>query len=166
MFQSTHPRGVRPIDPPGTIAHCIVSIHAPTRGATLNTRIRQQFAQVSIHAPTRGATLTLKYVSIPLEFQSTHPRGVRRPLRVASVATFCFNPRTHEGCDCAAKPQSRIVTCFNPRTHEGCDTIFKLQMVSRTCFNPRTHEGCDSLWRHSKLERQVSIHAPTRGATM
>ena len=35
----------------------IVSIHAPTRGATLNVHIRYFSYIVSIHAPTRGATL-------------------------------------------------------------------------------------------------------------
>ena len=33
-----------------------VSIHAPTQGATLQTRAEQLTARVSIHAPTQGAT--------------------------------------------------------------------------------------------------------------
>ena len=78
----------------------VVSIHAPTRGATLldkyilcvdhcgfNPRTHEgcdrckhksgMIATVSIHAPTRGATLTKKICITLLEFQSTHPRGVR-----------------------------------------------------------------------------------------
>ena len=35
-----------------------------------------------------------------------------------------------------------------------------------TCFNPRTHTGCDFAAFQSDLGHQnVSIHAPTRGAT-
>ena len=34
------------------------------------------------------------------------------------------------------------------------------------CFNPRTHTGCDSLDKTSCLIPIVSIHAPTRGATL
>ena len=34
----------------------IVSIHAPTRGATLVKQLSELERKVSIHAPTRGAT--------------------------------------------------------------------------------------------------------------
>ena len=33
-----------------------ISIHAPTRGATWNTQIGRVVFTISIHAPTRGAT--------------------------------------------------------------------------------------------------------------
>ena len=57
LFQSTHPRGVRPGRrrrcPPGRA----VSIHAPARGATSHAQLRRIAADpVSIHAPARGAT--------------------------------------------------------------------------------------------------------------
>ena len=32
-------------------------------------------------------------------------------------------------------------------------------------FNPRTHEGCDCNWYFKRLANEISIHAPTRGAT-
>ena len=79
-FQSTHPHGVR-------LAHVIqffrlidVSIHAPTRGAT-GALFADGYsaAEVSIHAPTRGATDQSRYLRTQvIEFQSTHPHGVRR----------------------------------------------------------------------------------------
>ena len=102
-----------------------VSIHAPTRGATLlaspllwrsgsfNPRTHAgcdnaiaslvPLTAVSIHAPTRGATKIFEICSAVLsEFQSTHPRGVRRPrLLKHQQVTICFNPRTHAGCDIA-----------------------------------------------------------------
>ena len=34
-----------------------ISIHAPTRGATLVKKIKQKSLPISIHAPTRGATI-------------------------------------------------------------------------------------------------------------
>ena len=78
LFQSTHPRGVRP----------------------------QRFSEykfmgdISIHAPTWGATLTdKKAFRQQLEFQSTHPRGVRRRPSEYSHRNCHFNPRTHVGCD-------------------------------------------------------------------
>ena len=79
MFQSTHPHGVRLLGPyldypfvacfnPRTHTGCdngiplrfqmfYVSIHAPTRGATLSITTQQWHCRVSIHAPTRGATV-------------------------------------------------------------------------------------------------------------
>ncbi len=62
VFQSTHPRGVRPID---AIIHKtmdVVSIHAPTRGATSIVELPKIVDEVSIHAPTRGATQHIVYL--------------------------------------------------------------------------------------------------------
>ena len=55
---------------------------------------------------------------------------------------------------------------FNPRTHMGCDKQRNITKIKRLCFNPRTHMGCDSrLHRRHHAGFQVSIHAPTWGAT-
>ncbi len=62
VFQSTHPRGVRPL----ALTCCDVSV-------------------VSIHAPARGATLCNNVTSICWLFQSTHPRGVRLSIKDASL---------------------------------------------------------------------------------
>ena len=98
-FQSTHPRGVRHIDSCSYLVRLVVSIHAPTR----------------------GATYLIVNFCIAFVFQSTHPRGVRLYFWHKDTILFCFNPRTHEGCDCALPTPSWAVSGFNPRTHEGCD---------------------------------------------
>ena len=54
-----------------------VSIHAPTRGATKVSATTLLLDLVSIHAPTRGATDSLSALYDSSKFQSTHPRGVR-----------------------------------------------------------------------------------------
>ena len=81
------------------------------------------------------------------------------------LQTFCFNPRTHTGCDHAnglllsdwcrfqsthphrvrpAKASTTDTTLsFNPRTHTGCDSVRRLGAMCWCCFNPRTHTGCD-----------------------
>ncbi len=56
QFQSTHPRGVRPMRIPGRIRSDI-SIHAPTWGATQAQKADILTLEISIHAPTWGATL-------------------------------------------------------------------------------------------------------------
>ena len=79
-----------------------------------------------------------------------------------------FNPRTREGCDGRIHSASlQRKSYFNPRTREGCDLR---RLVGRHCrrqhFNPRTREGCD--WFApvpAKVQSEISIHAPVKGAT-
>ena len=99
LFQSTHPRGVRPAFSHEKMKLFHISIHAPTWGATRSVARNRRFRGISIHAPTWGATRSVasnrrfRGISIhaptwgatlsPLaateveRFQSTHPRGVR-----------------------------------------------------------------------------------------
>ena len=54
---------------------------------------------ISIHAPTRGATFTRIVHYVHYLFQSTLPRG-ERPHTTHSVdGIWDFNPRSHEGSD-------------------------------------------------------------------
>ena len=55
-----------------------ISIHAPTRGATIHTIHLSQAHMISIHAPTRGATCADAYSTDPISD---------------------FNPRSHERSD-------------------------------------------------------------------
>ena len=49
-----------------------ISIHAPTRGATLEQEIAQQMVdEISIHAPTRGAT-SVSFIASLTDFISIH----------------------------------------------------------------------------------------------
>ncbi len=146
--------------------HCI-SIHAPTRGATLPWFSGIRPVVISIHAPTRGAT------GSPCK-SSRHPGH--------------FNPRAHAGRD-VANPQYRSHRpYFNPRAHAGRDLNenerpcnFLLisihaptrgatssichRVITNNNFNPRAHAGRDAdKMRHLRWE-YISIHAPTRGAT-
>ena len=99
-FQSTHPRGVRQLGfllikinlnfNPRTHVGCdgyrvfssdrpiLISIHAPTWGATLMSKGLGKSFVISIHAPTWGATFRI---------------------RVVLTSLTNFNPRTHVGCD-------------------------------------------------------------------
>ncbi len=56
LFQSTPPRGGRPVQLACARAGLTVSIHAPARGATSGRRSVSGWCAVSIHAPARGAT--------------------------------------------------------------------------------------------------------------
>ena len=58
LYKSFNPRthtGCDKTEPPA-LYNQTVSIHAPTRGATITSMEAHIFFSVSIHAPTRGAT--------------------------------------------------------------------------------------------------------------
>ena len=99
-FQSTHPRGVRLNKRCNIIANFVISIHAPTWGATW---------------------ITIIDFLIRPGFQSTHPRGVRRSSHYIKPQVSHFNPRTHVGCDNCFRGWKSMGFYFNPRTHVGCD---------------------------------------------
>ena len=143
-FQSTPPRA-------GDLAPMLdrwsgqVSIHAPTRGATVLPRESKGLNGVSIHAPTRGATRAIKRgTRRGLRFQSTPPRGGRPTQRRRS---------------------SRLAVRFNPRPHAGGDHPGRRRHSRGFYFNPRPHAGGDVVPIPLFTLLGVSIHAPTRGAT-
>ena len=122
----------------------IVSIHAPTWGATSRYFRKYCGYGVSIHAPTWGATYEQRRISETAAlFQSTHPHGVRRAITSLVCCTISFNPRTHMGCDGFPFSLLSFLLRFNPRTHMGCDAPLLLPSEYVGCFNPRTHMGCD-----------------------
>ena len=55
-----------------------ISIHAPTRGATIASISAPTALDISIHAPTRGATCSVDLSVVSAVFQSTLPRGERQ----------------------------------------------------------------------------------------
>ena len=77
----------------------IISIHASTRDATSPISVKHPEEQISIHASTRDATVIDVFSCVLMQFQSTHPRGMRRHRSVCQCHLMYFNPRIHEGCD-------------------------------------------------------------------
>ena len=55
---------------------------------------------------------------------------------------------------------------FNPRSHEGSDVYGKNRFFVKKDFNPRSHEGSDRSNCEPVIDLLISIHAPTRGATV
>ena len=100
----------------------IISIHAPTRGATPKKAMSHKTYIISIHAPTRGATRCLD-----------------------AMLEDCKN--------------------FNPRSHERSDKTAVQHRRQQIYFNPRSHERSDEFYAERIDKANISIHAPTRGAT-
>ena len=100
---------------------------------------------ISIHAPTRGATEEQRLKAcLERIFQSTLPRGERRFYEYSGRNRRNFNPRSPEGSDARICVPLLHRRYFNPRSHEGSDG----DAAGGTCkvqdFNPRSHEGSDS----------------------
>ena len=143
---------------------------------------------ISIHAPTRGATGVTRVKNYGSKFQSTLPREERLQALPLSDRLCHFNPRSHERSDTARQPggylciisihaPTRGATRLAVRVHillEFQSTLPReerrlspLSTDVRYYFNPRSHERSDGSISSSFLYiRQISIHAPTRGATL
>ena len=99
QFQSTHPCGVRQNKRKPQSSQLCFNPRTRVGCDDLGDNIGQCIV-VSIHAPVWGATLI--YIAMTLraiEFQSTHPCGVRRRASTKRRSHYCFNPRTRVGCD-------------------------------------------------------------------
>ena len=133
------------------------------RAASSNKEKRYQ---ISIHAPARGATRCSPFrLADHNTFQSTLPRGER--LLQASVLTSIvhFNPRSREGSDHGRFTTMETHGYFNPRSREGSDEDGTKGLALQENFNPRSREGSDCVRWIKQYVKDISIHAPARGAT-
>ena len=168
VFQSTLPQGERPeqtskaysvndisIHAPTrgatmmqTFFRCqrfSISIHAPTRGATAFANKARQDCMISIHAPTRGATSMTVIVWLKQRFQSTLPQGERRRSLVIMKPSV----------DISIHAPTRGAT--EPPNQYAVSALISIHAPTRgaTLFLQIFH------WIFL-----ISIHAPTRGATL
>ena len=77
-----------------------------------------------------------------------------------------FNPRSHEGSDPQAPYRYRDNFEFQSTLPRGERHKGREQLRSCSDFNPRSHEGSDNIKTIMPVLRKISIHAPTRGATL
>ena len=123
-FQSTHPRRVR-LHPSGA------AVILEQFQSTHPRRVRRIVAMDSIET---------------IKFQSTHPRRVRRPTTRIHRTTSTFQSTHPRRVRLLFSTSPNLMYCFNPRTHVGCDTIYEKGTFTKTSFNPRTHVGCDKVF--------------------
>ena len=167
LFQSTHPRGVRPS---GTICGMKYPTYFNPRtrvGCDFQRYSTLEYYYISIHAPAWGATLVSSGAGaltiyfnprtrvgcdntplipshMPVKFQSTHPRGVRRN-RVSAIRYKLF------------------ISIHAPAW--GATFFCRSLCAGTGYFNPRTRVGCDQVSTSGSRSYHISIHAPAWGAT-
>ena len=144
LFQSTRPHGARHDDAADTLTGIVVSIHAPTRGATpLSCGLIWRHL-VSIHAPTRGATSKPKHV-----------QSMRK----------CFNPRAHTGRDVVTKRRRHPIRVSIHAPTRGATYDDYTNILAGLVSIHAPTRGATPYGKPSGRQERVSIHAPTRGAT-
>ena len=126
---------------------------------------RQMFhgCLVSIHAPTRGATPYLVESGLNCWFQSTRPRGARQQLMIQLQMRYVSIHAPTRGATLFPKAWFHLLG-FNPRAHAGRDQI-PTEHCIRFMFQSTRPRGARLKKLKLVKEPLVSIHAPTRGAT-
>ena len=167
-----------------------ISIHAPTRGATNPLSVLCSLAiifQSTLPREERHFPYSCQY-----SIYNFNPRSHERSdqgTKLFKTLLYNFNPRSHERSDGHTSISSSCGNYFNPRSHERSDNplsvlcslaiIFqstlpreerlygRIDFTRHYNFNPRSHERSDhcALYIGNGL-MIISIHAPTRGATL
>ena len=122
----------------------MISIHAPTWGATRFGKLVAGTDYISIHAPTWGATGDHFYPKNNKLFQSTLPRGERPPCLSPYGGVMVF--------------QSTL-----PRGERHNATVTGLDANVISIHAPTW--GATRLLSEIRNSHSISIHAPTWGAT-
>ena len=129
LFQSTLPRRERLFCVFLVKITFMISIHTPTKGATLVFTTIFMYSRISIHTPTKGATNATAYEYLDLVI------SIHTPTKGATQnAMWIMNSKTN----------------FNPHSHEGSDRIDKTIVILNEIFQstlPRRE-------RHLQLQRQ------------
>ena len=146
----------------------ILSIHAPTRGATSICSIFSAIYCLSIHAPTRGATVCPSHNHNNSD--SFNPRSYKRSdniLGFYSSISGTFNPRSYKRSDFIINPRCTIAVSFNPRSYKRSDALsLRLQKAVFVFQSTLLQEERPAPRLPSRRTPHLSIHAPTRGATI
>ena len=103
QFQSTLPREERPFPTDFVTAFMPYFNPRSHERSDFTGDYTFEVTLISIHAPTRGATHNAGTVGTAKEFQSTLPREERRIEIHTCSSRYHFNPRSHERSDATAK---------------------------------------------------------------
>ena len=148
------------------LSHHVISIHAPTRGATLlpsagihssenfnprshkgsdnKNREEIRLARISIHAPTRGATARAMTIIRSHIFQSTLPQGERRCCSSSNKdSTFISIHAPTRGATNRTKiPLHKHSISIHAPTRGATFSLY-IALSYSAYFNPRSHKGSD-----------------------
>ena len=124
IFQSTHPRGVRPKRHcarrygirnfnPRTREGCDIRGHGAISAETTFQSTHPRGVRPKASTPC----------ALYMRFQSTHPRGVRHKLLRRVCKLYIFQSTHPRGVRLMKLISTQYRLHFNPRTREGCDAF-------------------------------------------
>ena len=143
-FQSTPPRGGRPVPLGPVIAITDISIHAPARGATDRIGNRDVWRADFNPRPREGGDV---------------------PAAPTPSCTTNFNPRPREGGDRQRRPahSGKRISIHAPA--RGATDDPKGDAVDLYISIHAPARGATVAGQRRRVRRRISIHAPARGAT-
>ena len=143
----------------------LISIHAPTRGATILCNHRGLVFGFQSTLPREERLSFPCNISFHLIFQSTLPREERQTMRKLTIAELNFNPRSHERSDPMVKKflLMKMISIHAPTRGATCNSIRPLCIYEFQSTLPREERPIQTSVSFPFLN--ISIHAPTRGAT-
>ncbi len=145
----------------------MISIHAPTRGATRRTHLQACNGANFNPRPHEGCDVTDYSKAVANSgFQSTHPRGVRQ--FTARPRNAALNISIHAPTRGATRPSQRIdgnvkFQSTHPRGVRPCPCFSAWHPSLFQSTHPRGVRP-QRTWAFTWVA-VISIHAPTRGAT-
>jgi len=166
-FQSTRPRGARPVLVYPVPDSAGVSIHAPAWGATCECRADSSGSRSFNPRARVGRDFPGRAGSLPRQqFQSTRPRGARPPITAIVTRRQGFNPRARVGRDFRYSV-TRYAMAVSIHAPAWGATHCQTPVVLMNWFQSTRPRGARP-WpqRAIHLQRTVSIHAPAWGATL
>ena len=99
---------------------------------------------ISIHAPTRGATQAVRQRQKRLcNFNPRSHEGSDQKRRTLSPTIQDFNPRSHEGSDSNVTMYFEARNKFQSTLPRGERPVAVINFPGDRNFNPRSHEGSD-----------------------
>ena len=85
-----------------------ISIHTPTKGATVPHEIDSWYVGISIHTPTKGATEIFSILKRAIEISIHTPtKGATFDQTFVRDFSIYFNPHSHKGSDGMIKNTSK-----------------------------------------------------------
>ena len=145
--------------------HCDFNPRSYKRSDILSFPTFSCLVLISIHAPTRGATPAIHSVFSSTLFQSTLLQEERlagnSPNEVKQIFQSTLLQEERPGFDFIHS----LFVDFNPRSYKRSDIVFRdIHCIQKISIHAPTR-GATNYLAEQYTQSQISIHAPTRGAT-
>ena len=164
-FQFTRPRGARRVDRVGAVRLAVVSIHAPTGGATHAGEVHTIKISCFNSRAHGGRDVNAAWEDAAGKmFQFTRPRGARR-MRRRSLVIKAVSIHAPTGGATRSAGVIAVTSTFQFTRPRGARLRREERGEVGLGFNSRAHGGRDIKPRPPGRNSNVSIHAPTGGAT-